>query len=135
MTELNTSIIDSLKFAFPRLLIKGVDKALVNIQLSLMIGSKEELESIEYSFKNLKEKFDSVNLRRRFTIINDILGFLGTIDDTLPNSNKLREKNEIIGYWNLKFRDKLDRYINLISITLLFFSVIFGVLFGLHILP
>lgn len=135
LAEVNTSIIGSLKFAFPRLLIKGIDKALVNIQLSILIGSDEELERIEIFFKKLKEKFDEANLKKRFLIIKGILELLGTVDEDLPNLNKLREKNEIIGYWNLKFRDKLDPYINLISVALLILSIVFGILFGLHILP
>jgi hypothetical protein len=135
LSEVNASVVTSLKIAFPRLFIKGIDKALVNIQLSIMIGSENELKSIGDFFRELREIFEGANLKTRFTITKDLLVLLGTVDKGLPDSNKLRDENDIIGHWNLRFRDKLDPYIGLISVFLLIISIIVGILFGLHILP
>ena len=135
LSEVNASVVTSLKITFPRLFINGIDRALVSIQLSIVIGSENELKAIRDFFRELKKIFEGANLRSRFKISKDILVLLGTVDKVLPDSNKLRDENDIMGHWNLRFRDKLDPYIDPINVLLLIISIIVGILFGLHILP
>ena len=135
LVEIDTSMVHALRFAFPRLQVGGIDKALVDLELSIRTGSEKDFKNLKSFFTSLKDIFDNDGIRTKFTLGRAILNLLSQVKSQFPTSDELRETNEVIGHWNLTLIDKIEHYSAPILIFLTALVVAVTVLFGLHVLP
>ncbi|MCL4336082.1 MAG: hypothetical protein M1344_02485 [Candidatus Thermoplasmatota archaeon] len=134
MVEIHSALRDVLKSELPRIRIRGTDSILVDILISVRTNNQSERHNVKTFFRTLKTVVLETSGKNRFSSVNQILNLIDSTFEGLSDSDKMRRRSMIDGYWNVSLIDKLKGYDIFIAIGILVLGAVSS-LVALHFLP